>query len=225
MEGIVGANGVFTPPAGYWKKVREICDRHGVLLIADEVLSGFGRTGRWFAVDHDGVTPDLITMAKGITGGYVPAGAVVVSERIARHFDQHVLVCGLTSYAHPLVCEGVVAAIESYRDEHLVERAAAAGERLAPIFRDFARARPYLGEVRGLGLLWAFEFCVPNSRDPLPSGTMAKVAAALRRHHLHMHKRDNLVYFAPPLVISDAELDDAVAAVGAAFDEALAGTP
>jgi taurine--2-oxoglutarate transaminase len=221
MEGIVGANGVFTPPAGYWRKVRDICDRHGVLLIADEVLSGFGRTGRWFAVDHDGVTPDLMTMAKGITGGYVPAGAVVVTERIARHFDQNVLVCGLTSYAHPLVCEGVVAAIESYRDE----RAAAAGARLGPVFRTFARARPYLGEVRGLGLLWAFEFCVPNSRDPLPSGTMAKVGAALRRHHLHMHKRDNLVYFAPPLVISDAELDDAVVAVGAAFDEGMGGTP
>jgi taurine--2-oxoglutarate transaminase len=222
MEGIVGANGVFTPPAGYWKKIRGICDRHGVLLIADEVLSGFGRTGRWFAVDHDGVTPDLMTMAKGISGGYVPAGAVIVTDRIARHFDERVLVCGLTSYAHPLVCEAIAAAIECYRDERLVERAAAAGARLPGAFRDFARTRPYLGEVRGLGLLWAFEFCVPNSRDPLPSGTMAKVAAALRRHHLHMHKRDNLVYFAPPLVITDTELDEAIAAVGAAFDEAMA---
>ena len=90
------------------------------------------------------------------------------------------------------------------------------------MFDDFARRRPYLGEVRGLGLLWAFEFCLPGSRDPLPSGTMAKVAAALRRNHLHMHKRDNLVYFAPPLVITDAELDEAVAAVGRAFDEAMA---
>ena len=89
------------------------------------------------------------------------------------------------------------------------------------LFDDFARKRPTLGEVRGMGLLWAFEFCVPGTRDPLPSVTMAKIAATLRRHHLHMHKRDNLVYFAPPLVISDAELDEAVAAVGAAFDEAL----
>ena len=221
LEGIVGANGVFTPPAGYWKKIRAICDRHGVLLIADEVLSGFGRTGRWFAVDHDGVTPDLLTMAKGITGGYVPGGAVIVTDRIARHFDQNVLVCGLTSYAHPLVCEAIVAAIESYRDEGLVDRAAASGRQLAAKFADFARKRPYIGEIRGLGLLWAFELCAPGTRDPLPSGTMAKVAAALRRNHLHMHKRDNLVYFAPPLVITDAELDEAVTAVGAAFDEAM----
>ena len=222
LEGIVGANGVFTPPAGYWKKIRAICDRHGVLLIADEVLSGFGRTGRWFAVDHDDVMPDMMTMAKGITGGYVPAGAVIVTERIARHFDQNVLVCGLTSYAHPLVCEAIVAAIESYRDEGLVDRAAAAGARLGTTFEDFRRRRPYIGEIRGLGLLWAFELCVPGSHDPLPSGTMAKVAASLRRHHLHMHKRDNLVYFAPPLVITDAELDEAVVAVGTAFDEAVA---
>jgi taurine---2-oxoglutarate transaminase len=221
MEGVVGANGVFTPPAGYWKKVRAICDRHGVLLIADEVLSGFGRTGRWFAVDHDGVTPDMLTMAKGITGGYVPGGAVIVTDRVARHFDQNVLVCGLTSYGHPLVCEAIVAAIESYRDEGLVDRAAAAGARLGVVFQDFARPRRYLGEVRGIGLLWAFEFCAPGTRTPLPSVTMAKVAAALRRNHLHMHKRDNLVYFAPPLVISDAELDEAVAAVGRAFDEAI----
>src|SRR4051794_1272766 len=222
LEGIVGANGVFTPPAGYWKKIRAICDRHGVLLIADEVLSGFGRTGRWFAVDHDGVTPDLMTMAKGITGGYVPGGAVIVTDRIAHHFDENVLVCGLTSYAHPLVCEAIVAAIESYRDEGLVARAATAGIRVGAALADFARKRPYIGEIRGVGLLWAFELCTPGSRAPLPSGTMAKVAASLRRNHLHMHKRDNLVYFAPPLVITDAELDEAIAAVGAAFDEALA---
>jgi len=222
LEGIVGANGVFTPPAGYWKKIRAICDRHGVLLIADEVLSGFGRTGRWFAVDHDDVMPDMMTMAKGITGGYVPGGAVIVTEHLARHFDQNVLVCGLTSYAHPLVCEAIVAAVESYRDEGLIDRAAAAGARLRTTFEDFRRRRPYIGEIRGIGLLWAFELCVPGSHDPLPSGTMAKVAASLRRHHLHMHKRDNLVYFAPPLVITDAELDEAVAAVGVAFDEAVA---
>jgi taurine--2-oxoglutarate transaminase len=221
LEGIVGANGVFTPPAGYWKKIRAICDRHGVLLIADEVLSGFGRTGRWFAVDHDGVTPDLLTMAKGITGGYVPGGAVIVTERVARHFDENVLVCGLTSYAHPLVCEAIVAAIERSRDAGLVARAAAAEPRLRAAFAAFARNRPYIGEIRGIGLLWAFELCTPGTYIPLPSGPMAKVAASLRRNHLHMHKRDNLVYFAPPLVITDAELDEAIAAVGAAFDEAL----
>jgi taurine--2-oxoglutarate transaminase len=216
LEGIVGANGVFVPPPGYWRKIRDICDRHGVLLIADEVLSGFGRTGRWFAVDHDGVTPDLLTMAKGITGGYVPGGAVIVTERIARHFDDHTL-----------VCEAIVATIETIRDEKLVERAAALGGFLTGRLRDFARGRPAVAEVRGLGLLWAFELCVPGpagepTKVPLPPPTMAKLSASLRRHHLHMHKRDNLLYFAPPLVISEAELDAALAELGSALDEALA---
>jgi len=234
LEGIVGANGVFVPPPGYWTKIRAICDRYGVLLIADEVLSGFGRTGRWFAVDHDGVTPDLLTMAKGLTGGYVPGGAVIVTDRIAGHFDDHVLVCGLTSYAHPLVCEAIVATIETIRDEKLVERAATLGSFLKERLGDFARTRPHIAEVRGLGLLWAFELCVPGppqggdrDRDartklPLPLPVMAKLSACLRAHHLHMHKRDNLLYFAPPLMITEPELEAALGDLGRALDEALA---
>jgi len=227
LEGIVGANGVFVPPAGYWKKIRAICDRYGILLIADEVLSGFGRTGRWFAVDHDGVTPDLLTMAKALTGGYAPGGAVIVSERIARHFDDHVLVCGLTSYAHPLVCEAIVATIETLRDERLVERAAALGTYLGGRLAAFSRDRPYIAQTRGLGLLWAFELCVPGPAGerttvPLPPAAMGKLSASLRKHHLHMHKRDNLLYLAPPLVIDEAELDAALAELGRACDEALA---
>ncbi|HEX2659776.1 MAG TPA: aminotransferase class III-fold pyridoxal phosphate-dependent enzyme, partial [Polyangia bacterium] len=167
MEGIVGANGVFVPPPGYWKKVRDICDRHGVLLIADEVLSGFGRTGRWFAVDHDGVTPDLLTMAKALTGGYAPGGAVIVGDRIARHFDENVLLCGLTTYAHPLTCAAIVAAIESYRDEDLIARAAALGAGLGTRLRALQAGRDFIGEVRGLGLLWALELVVPGTREPL----------------------------------------------------------
>jgi taurine--2-oxoglutarate transaminase len=221
-EGIVGANGVFVPPPGYWKKLRAICDKHGVLLISDEVLSGFGRTGKWFAVDHDGVAPDIMTMAKAITGGYAPGGAVIVSDRIARHFDDEVLVCGLTSYAHPLVCAAIVAAIEIIRDDKLVDRAASLGARLAPRLGALAKARPEIAEVRGIGLLWALELCVPGTKDPLPAPKLAKIAATLRAHHLHMHKRDNLLYVAPPLVISEIELDEAVDALGRALDEALA---
>lgn len=221
LEGVVGANGVFVPPAGYWKKIRAICDRHGVLLIADEVLSGFGRTGRWFAVDHEGVTPDLLTVAKGVTGGYAPGGAVVVTERIARHFDDEVLWCGLTSYAHPLTCAAIVAAIETLREERLVEHAAALGDWLAPRLATFAAARPYIGDVRGVGLLWAFELAAPGSRhEPASAATMARLAARLRAHHLHMHKRDNVLYFAPPLVIARDEIDEALVALGAALDEA-----
>jgi taurine--2-oxoglutarate transaminase len=221
LEGIVGANGVFTPPPGYFTKVRAICDKYGVLLIADEVLSGFGRTGRWFAVDHDGVAPDMITMAKGLTGGYAPGGAVVVSERIARRFDDEVLWCGLTSYGHPLVCEAIVAAIGCYRDEGLIDHAAALGRWLGPRLADMARGRPYIGETRGLGLLWAFELCAPGSKQPIAPAAAGKLAATLRRYHLHMHKRENLLYLAPPLVITEAELDEALGAVGRALDEAF----
>ncbi|HVZ89948.1 MAG TPA: aminotransferase class III-fold pyridoxal phosphate-dependent enzyme [Polyangia bacterium] len=227
LEGIVGANGVFVPPPGYWKKIRALCDRHGVLLIADEVLSGFGRTGRWFAVDHDGVTPDLITMAKGLTGGYMPGGAVVVTEKIARHFDDHTLVCGLTSYAHPLVCEAIVATIETLRDERLIERAATTGKLLGAELARFAATRPQIADVRGLGLLWALELCATGpggerTKIPLPPQAMAKLGASLRRHHLHTHKRDNLLYLAPPLVISEAELQAGLGDLGRAFDEAFA---
>ncbi len=220
MEGIVGANGVFVPPLGYWRKLRNICDRHGVLLIADEVLSGFGRTGRWFAVDHDGVTPDLLTMAKGLTGGYAPGGAVIVSDRIARHFDDHVLQCGLTAYAHPLTCAAIVETIATIRDDGLVERAAALGHCLATNLTELARTRPVIGEVRGIGMLWALELVAPGSREPLAPDAVTRIAAGLKRHHVHLHRRDNLLYIAPPLVATEGDLAEGLVRMGAALDEA-----
>lgn len=222
LEGIVGANGVFVPPPGYWRKVRDICDRYGVLLIADEVLSGFGRTGRWFAVDHDGVTPDLLTMAKGLTAGYAPGGAVIVSGPIARHFDDVVLQCGLTAYAHPLVCAAIVAAVESYREEGLIARAALMGERLGAALRAVAATTPtpIVGEVRGVGLLWALELVAPGSRAPLDATTVGQIVTGLKARHVHFHRRDNLLYVAPPLVATEADLDDGVARIAAALAEA-----
>jgi taurine--2-oxoglutarate transaminase len=220
MEGIVGANGVFVPPPGYWKKIRALCDRHGVLLIADEVLSGFGRTGRWFAVDHDDVSPDLMTMAKAMTGGYAPGGAVIVTDRIAKHFDDNVLLCGLTTYAHPLTCAAIVAAIESYREGDLIARAATLGAWLGPRLTALQTGRPFLGEVRGIGLLWALELVAPGTRDPLDAAAVGRVAAGLRRRHLHLHRRDNLIYVAPPLVATEDDLTEAIGRLGEALDEA-----
>jgi adenosylmethionine-8-amino-7-oxononanoate aminotransferase len=135
-----------------------------------------------------------------------------------------VLVCGLTSYAHPLVCEAVVANIETLRDEELIPRAAALGRWLEVRLADFARTRPTIADVRGLGLLWAFELCVPGplgarTREPIPPVTMTKLAAILRRERLHLHKRDNLLYLAPPLVIGEAELEAALGDLGRALDE------
>jgi taurine--2-oxoglutarate transaminase len=211
LEGVVGANGVLVPPAGYWRRVREICDRHGVLLIADEVLSGFGRTGRWFGVDHDGVSPDLLTCAKGLTAGYAPGGATLVNARIAGHFEDHVLSCGLTAYAHPLTCAAIVAAIEAYRGEKLIERAQALGPRLEAALRALAAARPFVREVRGLGLLWALELEADGAR-------MKRLAGQLRARHLHLHKRDNMVFVAPPLVVSEEDLFAGVRTLGEALD-------
>jgi taurine--2-oxoglutarate transaminase len=221
LEGIVGANGVFVPPPGYWAKVRAICDRHGVLLISDEVLSGFGRTGRWFAVDHDGVTPDLMTMAKGLTAGYAPGGAVIVTERIARHFDENVLQCGLTAYAHPLTCAAIVAAIETLRDERLPARAAELGSWLGGELASLAATRPQVGEVRGIGLLWALELVVPGTREPLGAAAVARVGSGLKRRHVHAHRRDNLVYVAPPLVATREDLGAALGLLAEALDEAV----
>jgi taurine--2-oxoglutarate transaminase len=222
LEGVVGANGVLVPPPGYFRRVRQICDSFGVLLIADEVLSGFGRTGRWFAVDHDGVSPDLLTCAKGLTAGYAPGGAVVVDARIARHFDDHVLSCGLTAYAHPLTCAAIAAAIDAYQAGDLVRRAATLGERLGARLRELAAARPLVGGVRGLGLLWALDLHEPGAGGPAAPDRMRRLAAGLRRRCLHLHKRDHQVFLAPPLVITEAEIDEGVAALGGALDEVFA---
>jgi taurine--2-oxoglutarate transaminase len=211
LEGVVGANGVHVPPAGYWKRVREVCDRHGVLVIADEVLSGFGRTGRWFAIDHDGVSPDILTCAKGLTAGYAPGGAVVVTPAIARHFEDHVLSCGLTAYAHPLTCAAIVAAIEAYRREDLVDRAERMGALAEVHLRTLAETRPFIIDVRGLGLLWALE---------LEAGApqMQRLARELRARHLHLHKRDNMVFVAPPLVIDETDLQAGLSTLSEALD-------
>ena len=138
---------------------------------------------------------------------------MVASARIARHFDDHVLSCGLTAYAHPLTCAAIVAAIDATREQGLVERAARLGERLGPMLHALARTRPFVREVRGIGLLWALELDAPAER-------MKRLSAALRARHLHMHKREGMLFLAPPLVITDEELDESLAAMGQALDDA-----
>jgi taurine--2-oxoglutarate transaminase len=218
LEGVVGANGVFVPPPGYWKRVRQICDELGVLLIADEVLSGFGRTGRWFAVDHDGIAPDLLTCAKGLTGGYAPAGAVVTSAKVAGFFEDHVLSCGLTAYGHPLACAAIAAAIAAYRDGDLIRRAAGLGDKLGGLLRAIATRRSFVREVRGVGLLWAVDL---GDAAAIAAATK-KLPGALAARRLHLHKRDNMVFVAPPLVVSEGELEDGVARLEAALAECFA---
>jgi taurine--2-oxoglutarate transaminase len=214
LEPIPGANGVLIPPQGYWKRVRELCDKHGALLVADEVLTGFGRTGRWLGIDHEGVVPDMITLAKGITGGYVPLGAVLVHERISRHFDGEKLLCGLTYYGHPLACAAGNEAIDVYRQEGLIEQAAAH----EPPFREgleaIARSVPGAAhDVRVRGLLGAVEWRDGMTAEFAPFFGALTRKLVEERIHAYAKPTTGMLVIAPPLVTSRAELEEGLARV------------
>jgi taurine--2-oxoglutarate transaminase len=201
LEPVPGANGVLVPPPEYWPIVRRACDAEGALLIADEVLTGFGRTGKPFGFQHWDVVPDLITTAKGLASGYATLGAVIVHERVAKHFDDHLLACGLTYYAHPTACAAAVETLNVYEDEKLYDNAA----RLGPVLRrelDRAAARlPPPVFVRSLGLLGALEITAPAE-------AWARLSAELaaRRLSLHVDGKRGTAIFAPPLCITEDEL-------------------
>ncbi|MCG8425553.1 MAG: aminotransferase class III-fold pyridoxal phosphate-dependent enzyme [Proteobacteria bacterium] len=209
LESVVGANGVLVPPPEYWPMVRDACDRHGVLLIADEVLTGFGRTGRWFGFQHWEAVPDMIVLAKGLTGGYAPLGAVLVNDRVAGHFDENILACGLTSYAHPLGCAAALAAIEAYQSEELVARARTLGPVLRAELDAVRAANPArITHVRSIGLLAAMEVDAPHE-------VWAELSAGLVQSKilLHVYPRRGLLVFAPPLCIEESLLRQAVRTV------------
>jgi taurine--2-oxoglutarate transaminase len=216
IETVVGTNGVLVPPPGYLQGVREICDRFGIVYIADEVMVGFGRIGEWFAVNHFGVTPDLITFAKGVNSGYVPLGGVVISQRIASHFDTVSFQGGLTYSGHPLACAAGVATFEVFEREGILERVRDLGARVVePRLRAMAERHPSVGEVRGLGLFWAIELVrdretreplVPFNASGADAAPMAKVAAACKQAGLWPFIHFNRMHVAPPLVITEDEL-------------------
>jgi taurine--2-oxoglutarate transaminase len=219
LEPVPGANGVLVPPPEYWPIVRAACDAEGALLIADEVLTGFGRTGKPFGFQHWNVTPDIITCAKGLTSGYQPLGAVIVHDRVARHFDENLLACGLTYYAHPTACAAAVETLKLYDDEQLFANSA----RLGPVLhRELAAVAARLGApafVRALGLLGALEL-----EAPADAWTKLSHELAARKLSLHNDGKRGTCIFAPPLCITEDELvrglrgfgDAAVAAFGAA---------
>lgn len=169
LETVPGTAGIMPPPAGYLQGVRELCDRHGIVYIADEVMCGFGRTGAWFAFDHYGVRPDLVTFAKGVNSGYVPLGGVVIGDEIARTFDDRPYPGGLTYSGHPLACAAAVGAITAMQEEGIVENAAEIGANvLGPGLRALAERHPVIGEVRGLGVFWALELVTDReAKTPL----------------------------------------------------------
>lgn len=222
LEPVPGANGVMVPPPEYWPMVRAACDAEGALLIADEVLTGFGRTGKAFGHQHWNVTPDIITCAKGITSGYQPLGAVIVHDRVARHFDEQILACGLTYYAHPTACAAGVETLQLYEDEGLFDNAARLGHVLRKELDAVAARLAVPSFVRGLGLLAALEI---NSPPDAPPDAWARLSAELAARKLSLHddgKRGTAI-FAPPLCITEDELVRGVRGFGDAAVVAFGG--
>jgi taurine---2-oxoglutarate transaminase len=219
LETVTGTNGIIVPPDGYLQSIREVCDRHGILLICDEVMAGFGRTGKWFGVEHWDVVPDILTVAKGINSGYVPLGAMIVREPIADWVRGKYFAGGLTYSGHPLACASAVASIEAFQDEGIVENAAAMGDVFRVELAKLAEKHPSIGEVRGLGCFWGLEL-VRNrdTREPLVpfngAGEDAKPMAAVMKRALarglYLMTHWNVVMCCPPLTITRDELDEAL---------------
>ena len=174
LETVTGTNGVIIPPAGYLQGVRAICDRYGILMICDEVMSGFGRTGKWFAVDHWGVKPDIMTMAKGLTSGYAPLGAVAMRPEIAAAFNERAYQSGLTYNGHPISLAAAIATIEVMKDEGLVTRAAQTGEVMADMLAELVERHPSVGDVRSIGLFGVIEL-VRRPRDERTDGALQRL--------------------------------------------------
>jgi len=225
MEGVTGSNGLIVPPDDYWPAVREICDKYGILLISDEVMSGWGRTGKWFAVDNWDVEPDIITTAKGITSGYVPLGAVIVSEAIADHFENEYLYAGLTYSGHALACATALATIDVYAEDGLIENAAALGGHLSEGLESIKERHPSVGDVRSIGLFSTIEL-VENreTKKPFPADVMADVKKTLLDNGLFtfimVKDIGTMIFVVPPLTITKEQLDDGLVLVEKALDAA-----
>lgn len=235
LEPVVGTNGILVPPDGYLAGVRRLCDAHGIVLIADEVMTGFGRCGEWFAVDRWGVTPDLITFAKGVNSGYVPLGGVILSDAVAASFADRPYPGGLTYSGHPLACAAAVASIRLLEDESLVERSAWLGEEvIAPALVSMAERHPSVGEVRGLGCFFAIELVadratremlVPYNASGPAAAPMAAVAAAAKAEGVFLFTHFNRIHVLPPFTISEEDLSFGLEVIDRALvhaDEAAA---
>ena len=227
VEPVVGTNGVLIPPKEYMPRLRQICDKHGVLLIADEVMSGWCRTGKWFAVDNWGVVPDILTTAKGITNAAIPLGLCATTEKVASYFDDHFFSHGHTYEAHPLTLAPAIASIDEMKRLNLVQRAVEMGAYIGPKLNALKEKHPSIGEVRGIGMFWAVEL-VKNRKTKEPFNTMTdkvagtplvvdKVAAKMMANGVYMQAWMSHFVIAPPLIITENEIDEGVAA----FDEAL----
>jgi taurine--2-oxoglutarate transaminase len=222
IETVTGTNGILPPPAGYLRGLRELLDRYGILLVCDEVMAGFGRTGKWFAFEHGGIVPDILTMAKGLTSSYVPLGCMAVSDKIAAHFQQNVFWGGLTYNAHPFCLEVAMAVLDVMEAEDLVGRSAEMGARMGEKMAALRSAHPCVRETRNVGLFGIIELGLPGTGERLAPynqahPVMAKINQHFRERGLYTLTPNNAIMCNPPLCITAAEMDEALAIVDGAL--------
>lgn len=220
METVTGSNGVIIPPEGYLQGVRKICDEFGIMMICDEVMAGWGRTGKMFAFENFGVKPDIVSFAKGVTCGYVQLGGVVVSKEIAAYFDDHFLSCGLTYSAHPLACAAGVACVNYYKEANILENVNKVGKVLGELLEDIKSKHACVGDVRYIGLFSSIELVKDKeTREPLvpygkdPEGKMGKIIGALKEKGFMTYSHENMIFVSPPLIITEAQLKEEMAKV------------
>ncbi len=226
LEGESGSSGCLQYPVGYLKSVREICNKHGILLIMDEVMSGFGRTGKWFGFENHGIIPDMIAMAKGLTCGYLPFGCLMVSDKIAAKYDEVMLPLGLTYSAHPVSCAAALETLKIYEDENLIENAAAMGAYVTEKMKGLFDKHPSIGNYRTTGLLGCIELVknrntkepmAPFNAKPEEMVVMNKVAAKIRELGMYTFVRWSYIFVAPPLCVTKAQIDEGLAIISEAI--------
>jgi taurine--2-oxoglutarate transaminase len=224
MESVTGTNGVIIPPQGYMQGVRALCDKYGIVMICDEVMSGFGRTGKWFAIEHWGVVPDIITMAKGLTSAYAPLGAVAMKPEIAAAFNHTPFESGLTYTSHPVSLAAALANIQAMKDDQIVQRAAAMGPVLKRMLTDLGEAHPSVGEVRSIGLFGILELVKDRkTKEPMaPWNSSSPAMNALKKycldHGLFLYTHWHTVLIIPPLIITEAQLEEGFAVLNKALE-------
>jgi taurine--2-oxoglutarate transaminase len=226
-ETVTGSNGAIIPPRGYFEGLRGVCDEFGIMLICDEVMMGFGRTGKMFAFEHFNIKPDIVAFAKGVTCGYVPLGGCAVSSKIAEHFDDNLLSCGLTYSGHPLGCAAGIAAVNYYREHNILDNVNARGAELTAILQSLKEKHRSVGDVRSIGLFGAVELVkdretrealVPYGRDP--QEIMKRINGELVKRGFMTYTHENMILVAPPLIITKEQLAGEMAALDTALETA-----
>ncbi|MEH4624170.1 aspartate aminotransferase family protein [Phytobacter diazotrophicus] len=221
LESVPGTAGILVPPKGYMQGVRALADEFGIVLIVDEVMAGFGRTGSWFAFEQDGIVPDLITFAKGVNAGYVPAGGVIISEKISHYFDDHFFAGGLTYSGHPLAMSAIVATLDAMKDEKVVENAATVGDGvLRAGLTSLAQKHALIGDVRGRGMFQALELVTDRvAKTPVAAADMAVIKGALLNAGILPFVAENRIHVVPPCTMSAAEVQKGLAIFDAVLEQ------